>query len=268
MLFLRLWKHAGPNDLAEISIPTLAEECGLKVETAMRDLAWLVQEGWVLRVDVPRGHTSRYKIRCLRGKQAPRQQVLDREGVHISTAPIVPPSASSTPSLPSSPAPAAISDPRPASAPPRRKRTTGEIPLPPDAPDLADDEQVLLSRWWQQRCRAHPRADRLALGRLTLAAIEHAKDAGVLSDYLEKAREAGWLSLGHQGCRRVIQDLKNAASQHTDHVDFSGAMAHTGSRMLESDKPKPGHSGRRQQFLDDALRLITIRNDGHDQDTS
>jgi hypothetical protein len=130
--------------------------------------------------------------------------------------------------------------------------TAKNFPLPSDAPDLAAESLDLLATWWQRRCRAHPRADRLQLGKRTLCAIALAIEHGVLELYLEQAAEAGWQSLGHEGHRRVIAGLADAAETN----DFPLAIAHSGSRMLRSDKPKFDSSDLRRQKRDEMNRLI------------
>ncbi len=124
--------------------------------------------------------------------------------------------------------------------------TAKAFPLPGDAPELAPEALELLASWWQRRCRAHPRADRLQLGKRSLCAIALALEHGVLAPYLEQAAEAGWQSLGHEGHRRVIAGLVETAETS----EFSLVLAHSESRMLRSAKPNFDASDLRKQKLD------------------
>jgi hypothetical protein len=124
--------------------------------------------------------------------------------------------------------------------------TAKAFPLPGDAPDLAPEVLELLASWWQRRCRAHPRADRLQLGKRSLCAIDLALENGVLAPYLEQAAEAGWQSLGHEGHRRVIAGLLEAAETS----EFPLALAHSESRMLRFGKPHFDARDLRQQKRD------------------
>lgn len=313
ILFLRLWKHAGVHDLAVISVATLAMECGLKVPTAKRDLAWLVANRWVHRIDRP-GFTSGFQVRRFKGTPSAPGGTSARVpdlGAIPSSKPLQPDTGQKEEALHGSPLPmgrplsgvcspspygggeieedkkrqTAISPPL--DGPPRRRIiSSGEgaadqpadqshaaLPvaaksiksgrrgapdaadLPPDAPDLPPELSELLLAWWRRRCKAHPRADRLSLGRFNLRAIQLADQEGVLEDYLNKGIEAGWLSLGHQGMKRLVDELKASRS----------ANPHTGSSMLGSSKPNPGQSGRRQEFLDEVVRLISPLEDLNDQ---
>lgn len=293
LIFLRIWKHAGPKDLAEVSMPTLARECGLKLETVQRDVAWLVQTGWIMRLDFRGGRPSRYRVRCLQG----RPSSLSSSGGPFRS--VTPPRRAAPPKPPPSPGgtvvatpgetavnaqsatlvapemaaqegtsiPAEQTSPVLPAGPKASKRSTDPITLPPDAPALSEEELSILEAWWQRRCQQHRRADRLALGRRNLHAIDMAREAGVLADYLEKAREAAWLSLDHAGLKRIIESLSDAAKCSGDDDSLSSlAVVHSRSRMLGSDKPKFGHSDRRQNYLDAALRLITSVDDSNGQD--
>jgi hypothetical protein len=143
---------------------------------------------------------------------------------------------------------AAASKPKaqPKAAATAKSRSAQDCPLPGDAPELEPDLLDLLKTWWQRRCRVHPRADRLQLGTRTLNAIRLAVEHGVLEGYLEQAAEAGWQSLGHEGHRRVIAGMAEAATTS----EFSLALVHTGSRMLRSGKPNFDPSDLRQQKRD------------------
>lgn len=149
---------------------------------------------------------------------------------------------------------AAASKPKaqPKAAATAKSRSAQACPLPGDAPELEPDLLDLLATWWQRRCRVHPRADRLQLGTRTLNAIRLAVEHGVLEGYLEQAAEAGWQSLGHEGHRRVIAGLAEAATTS----DFPLALAHTESRMLRSGKPNFDPCDLRQQKRDAMNRAI------------
>ena len=149
---------------------------------------------------------------------------------------------------------AAASKPKaqPKAAATAKSRSAQACPLPGDAPELEPDLLDLLATWWQRRCRVHPRADRLQLGTRTLNAIRLAVEHGVLEGYLEQAAEAGWQSLGHEGHRRVIAGLAEAATTS----DFPLALAHTESRMLRSGKPNFDPCDLRQQKRDAMNRGI------------
>jgi hypothetical protein len=149
---------------------------------------------------------------------------------------------------------AAASKPKaqPKAAATAKSRSAQDCPLPGDAPELEPDLLDLLKTWWQRRCRVHPRADRLQLGTRTLNAIRLAVEHGVLEGYLEQAAEAGWQSLGHEGHRRVIAGMAEAATTS----EFSLAFVHTGSRMLRSGKPNFDPSDLRQRKRDAMNRAI------------
>lgn len=296
LIFLRIWKHAGPSDLAEVSMPTLARECGLKLETVQRDVAWLVQTGWIMRLDFRGGRPSRYRVRCLQGRPSrpsssggPTRSVTPTRraappkafppsgetvvatpaetAVNAQSATLVAPELAAQEAISASVLPAEQALPVVPAGPKASKRSADRIPLPPDAPSLSEEEHMLLEAWWQRRCQKHRRADRLALGRRNLHAIDMAREAGVLADYLEKAREAAWMSLDHAGLRRIIDYLSDAAKcSGGDDSISSLAVVHSRSRMLGSGKPKFGHSDRRQDYVDAALRLITSVDDNNGQD--
>jgi hypothetical protein len=238
VIFLRLWQLVGPHDEAEVSLQALALSCGLKEETCQRDLAWLIENGWIRCLRRP-GRRNSYQVRRLGGKPQHECNRLQRDKVRGDAKKQVPikspPLAKTAPDTPRT----------------RQPRARAPVDPPPDWPsNLSPENEELMSRWWQRRCAGHRRADRTQLGEKTLGAVALATDAGVLREYLLAAVEAGWMSLGHLGTERIISGLQQQA-------------CHPGTSMLDSCKPISGHSVRRQKFLDDALRLITPVDDGN-----
>lgn len=149
-------------------------------------------------------------------------------------------------------------------APPRSKKKgqpVSLIPLPANAPALPEEEGALLDAWWQRRCQGHKRSDRLRLSQENLRAIDLATEHGVLARYLEKARDAGWQSLGHGGARDLILALARESAPES--LAMGG---HHGNGMLRFGEQLTGYTSPFQRKLAAMERLFTPEDGGPSDD--
>jgi len=130
-----LWHYAGRDDQAFPSITRLALECRMKVDDVRSSLRWLVENGWIGRVDRP-GQTALFHVRYeqtppLKGGPLPQKGDTPKRGPHPSPK-------KGTPPLPH------LGDPN------KRDLTRGieqdlEPPLPPSGGNAGEGQGELIT---------------------------------------------------------------------------------------------------------------------------
>jgi len=130
-----LWHYAGQDDQAFPSITRLALECRMKVDDVRSSLRWLVENGWIGRVDRP-GQTALFHVRYeqappLKGGPLPQKGDTPKRGAHPSPK-------KGTPPLPH------LGDPN------KRDLTRGieqdlEPPLPPSGGNAGEGQGELIT---------------------------------------------------------------------------------------------------------------------------
>lgn len=103
----------------------------------------------------------------------------------------------------------------------RRAPSTAAATLP----DFAEPVRAQLEAWWRLRKQRHRAASGAALTSRSVNALAYANSLGVLVAFADLAAESGWLSLGFDGHRNLIDRLA------TEHVP-SDCTDHSGSCMV------------------------------------
>ncbi len=86
-------------------------------------------------------------------------------------------------------------------------------------PDFAEPVRVQLEAWWRLRKQRHRAAAGSALTSRSVNALAYANSLGVLVAFADLAADSGWLSLGFDGHRDLIDRLatEQLATDCTDH---------------------------------------------------
>ena len=130
-----LWHYAGQDDQAFPSITRLALECRMKPEDVRSSLRWLVENGWISRVDRP-GQTALFHVRY--------EQTPPPKGVPL-------PQKGDTPKGVPHPSPKRGRGPLPQKGDPNKRDLTRRIkqdlepPLPPTGGNAGKDKGELIT---------------------------------------------------------------------------------------------------------------------------
>ena len=130
-----LWHYAGLDDQAFPSITRLALECRMKPEDVRSSLRWLVENGWISRVDRP-GQTALFHVRY--------EQTPPPKGVPL-------PQKGDTPKGVPHPSPKRGRGPLPQKGDPNKRDLTRglkqdlEPPLPPSGGNAGEDQGELIT---------------------------------------------------------------------------------------------------------------------------
>jgi len=130
-----LWHYAGLDDQAFPSINRLALECRMKAEDVRSSLRWLVENGWISRVDRP-GQTALFHVRY--------EQTPPPKGVPL-------PQKGDTPKGVAHPSPKRGRGPLPQKGDPNKRDLTRGIeqdlepPLPPSGGNAGEDQGELIT---------------------------------------------------------------------------------------------------------------------------
>jgi hypothetical protein len=95
------------------------------------------------------------------------------------------------------------------------RSTRKAVPELPELPDFAKGFSEQLESWWAKRCRKHKNATS-ALTANSIAALQLAKELGVLKEFCDEASEKDWMSLGFAGYTDYLQRLSRDKSFATN----------------------------------------------------
>jgi hypothetical protein len=79
-------------------------------------------------------------------------------------------------------------------------------------PDFAEPVRSQLEAWWRLRRQRHKAAASTTLTSRSINALAYANSLGVLAAFADLAAESGWLSLGFEGNRGLIDRLATESS--------------------------------------------------------
>jgi len=219
-VYLWLWHYAGTSDEAWPSVTTQAEECRMTVEDVREARRWLVENGWITRIERP-GKSTIFKVRFESQELPPTHQ-------------------NPSPSVWGTPGGKPTPDPSPKTGgrtrtleqeikqnPPIIPKTTkssgkGKLVLP----EWLEPCRQEIEQWLKNRKKAHPKHE-IGITATSLKGLEYARRLGVLKEYCVYASERNWISLGFVGHQELIDKLAGRNSRNNGRNSTTNPVVYT-----------------------------------------